>query len=304
MNFDVFTISALVDEFMDTLVGGRIQDVIDVDDTGLGLEIYAHHQRRYLYLSADPMNPRVHVVGDKLRRGLQKPTQLGLLFRRYIERGLVSHVSQPAWERIINIDVESEDGEFTIIVEPMPRRSNVLLIQNGTILDCIRRVGPEDNSYRLSLPNHEYVPPPPLSNRLDPIRLKDDDFYDLLQAVEKPSAKMHKVLTGRIFGMSPLLAKEVVFRATGDVESAVSDLDSDTLYDAFATVVQPLLKREWQPGIGTEDGVVATFSPYPLTFTDEWQPMETMSEAITEFYGAITGPDAYNEAKKTCARSD
>ena len=29
MNFDVFTIAALVDEFMDTLVGGRIQDVLD-----------------------------------------------------------------------------------------------------------------------------------------------------------------------------------------------------------------------------------------------------------------------------------
>ncbi len=54
MNLDVFTISALVDEFMDVLVGGRVQDSLSVDETGIGLEIYASHQRRYLYLSADP----------------------------------------------------------------------------------------------------------------------------------------------------------------------------------------------------------------------------------------------------------
>ena len=80
MSFDAFTISAMVDELMDTIVGGRVQDVIDVDEMGLGLEIYADHQRRYLYMSADAMNPRIHLVDTKLRRGLTKPTQLGLLF--------------------------------------------------------------------------------------------------------------------------------------------------------------------------------------------------------------------------------
>jgi predicted ribosome quality control (RQC) complex YloA/Tae2 family protein len=57
MDLDVFTLAALVDEFMDVLVGGRIQDSIDVDATGIGLEIYADRQRRYLYISADHLTP-------------------------------------------------------------------------------------------------------------------------------------------------------------------------------------------------------------------------------------------------------
>ncbi|MBZ0293370.1 MAG: NFACT family protein, partial [Anaerolineae bacterium] len=155
MYLDAFTISALVDEFLDVIVGGRVQDAIDVDETGIGLEIYANHQRRYLYMSADLQVPRLHLVEDKLRRGLSQPKMVGLLFRRYVEGGIVTHVSQPPWERVIQIDVEGPQGDVTIIVEPMERRSNILLVQEGVILDCMRRVGPEDNRYRLSLPAHE-----------------------------------------------------------------------------------------------------------------------------------------------------
>ena len=87
MTLDTFTISALVDELVATIVGGRVQDVIDVDEMGIGLEIYAARKRHYLYLGADARLPRLHLVGAKLRRGLAKPTQLGLLFRRYVEAG-------------------------------------------------------------------------------------------------------------------------------------------------------------------------------------------------------------------------
>lgn len=297
MNFDVFTVSALVDEFMDTLVGGRIQDAIDVDAMGIGLEIYANRSRRYLYMSADSSNPRIHVMDSKLRRGIQKPTQLGLLFRRYVEDGQVLHVSQPSWERIMHIDVAGEEGEVTIIIEPMVRRANVLLVKDGIILDCMMRVGPEENRYRLSLPNHEYVPPPPMEGQLDPKQVTSDYFYTLLDSVEKKNTQVRRVLTGKILGMSPLLAKEIVFRATGADNTKVSEADGDALYEAFKVVFDPLLHRDWQTGIGRISGVVSAFSPYPLTHL-EWQATETMSEAVTEFYGTIEGPDAYNEAKK------
>src|SRR5690554_6817673 len=121
MYLDVFTISALVDEFMDRLVGGRIQDSIDVDDTGIGLEIYANHRRQYLYMSADQSIPRIHIVPDKLRRGVTRPTQLGLLFRRFVEGGVITHVSQPSWERVIHLLVEGPEGEIEVIIEPMER---------------------------------------------------------------------------------------------------------------------------------------------------------------------------------------
>jgi predicted ribosome quality control (RQC) complex YloA/Tae2 family protein len=297
MYLDAFTLSALVDEFMDTLVGGRIQDSIDVDQTGIGLEIYAHHKRQYLYMSADHHTPRIHLVGEKLRRGVTTPKQIGLLFRRYVESGLVTHVSQPAWERLLQIDVQGPEGDVTIIVEPMERRSNILLVQAGVIIDCMRRVGPEENRYRLSLPAHQYVPPPPQTGKLDPTRLTLDDLENLVAQNDDPKRKMAQLLASRILGISPLLAKEIVYRSGGGTNEKVADADVSKLLDAVRVVIEPLVNREWQPGIVESENGVEAFSVYPLVSMPDWHRVDSISEAVAAYYGAPVGEDAYNAAK-------
>ncbi len=185
---------------------------------------------------------------DKLRRGLQQPTTLGLLVRRYVEGGIITHVSQPAWERILRIDVQGQEGDLTLIVEPMERRANLLLVQNGIILDCIRRVGPDENRYRVSLPAHEYVPPPPQIGKLDPFALTLESLIGMFDLNHDAKRKTHQVLTSRLLGISPLLAREIVYRAAGVSEQKAAAADPDKLLIALQTVLAPLKRREWQPG--------------------------------------------------------
>ncbi len=297
MYLDVFTLAALVDEFLDTLVGGRIQDVIDVDPTGIGLEIYAEHKRRYLYISADQRTPRLHLLDEKLRRGLVKPTQLGLLFRRTVEGGLITHVSQPPWERIIQLDIQGPEGDASIIVEPMERRSNLLLVKSGIIMDCMRRVGPEENRYRLSLPAHEYKLPPPQVGKHDPTKLTLEELEGIFEQNDDPTRKTAQVLSSRLLGVSPLLAKEVIFRTGGEANQKARDAEVGSLLEAIRVVVDPLSKRQWQTGIvETENGVEA-YSVYPIESMSGWHPTETLSTALTAFYGAPVGEDAYRAAK-------
>jgi predicted ribosome quality control (RQC) complex YloA/Tae2 family protein len=300
MYLDALTISALVDEFMDELVGGRVQDVLDVDFTGFGLEIYADRKRQYLYISADKQVPRVHVVGDKLRRGLHKPTQLGLMLRRYIEGAILTHVSQPEWERILFLDFEHPaEGEARIVVEPMERRSNILLLDDkGIIRDCVHRIGPEDNSYRLSLPNHEYKLPPPLVDRYSPYTITQEQIQTMLHSSETPDKdKLARLLPRFVLGFSPLVAREVAFRA-GDVEMRVGDADAAQLQQIIVDLTLPLQKRDWQPGIAGSDGMIEAFAVYPLRHIDNWRHMNSVSEAMTEYYGAAVGEEAYTQAKK------
>ncbi len=301
MYFDAMTISALVDEFMDELVGGRVQDAIDVDHTGYGLEIYANRQRHYLYMSADQQTPRVHRVGDKLRRGLYKPKQLGLLFRRFIEGSILTHVSQPEWERILFLDFEHpEHGEFRIIIEPMPRRANILLVRDGVILDCVHRVSAEDNRYRQSLPNYEYQMPPPLTDRINPYELTIEDVQSFLASSEKPEKdKIAQLFPRKFFGFSPLMGREVAYLLAQDVNVKVEDVHPDELFFLLQDFVKPLQKRDWQPGIAVdEDGLIDAFSVYPVTHLDEWKTVESISAAVTEYYGAAIGEEAYEQAKK------
>ena len=294
MSLDTFAISALVDELNATIVGGRVQDIIDVDETAIGLEIYARGKRRYLVLSADAIFPRVHLSAAKLRRGAAQPTQLGLLFRRHIEGKRVTSVSQPPWERLLLIEIE---GELEIIAEVMPRRANVLLVRDGVILDCLNRVGPDDNRYRLSLPNHQYVPPPPMRDQLDPAAMTAPDLTRLLRSAGKATTQIRRLLPGAILGVSPLLAKEIAFRAAGDARATASSVDGDALFAAFHELTRPLLQGQWQPGIGSIDGVASDVCVFPLRHI-EWQACASISEAIARYAGAISDPDAYRAAKQ------
>lgn len=298
MYLDAFTLSALVDEFMDLLVGGRVQDVLDVDASSIGLEIYANHQRHYLLLSADSRMPRVHLVRERLRRGLPKPTLLGLLMRRFVEGGRITHLSQPPWERVLQIEIEGPEGEVSLIAEPMERRANLLLVREGVILDCLRRVGPEENRYRLSLPNHRYQLPPPMVDRLDPTSVSREDFALALSSAQHAQERAARWFSTRFLGISPLLARELVFRSTGKTDAAAQALDADTAYQVMQTLIRPLVQRHWQPGIAGSEENPEAFSVYPLEHIPGWRPVATISEAMTQVYGAPVGPEAYAEAKK------
>jgi predicted ribosome quality control (RQC) complex YloA/Tae2 family protein len=298
MYLDAFTLSALVDDMLDTLAGARIQDVLDVDDEALGWEVYGSHQRRYLYMSADNRQPRVHLVPDKLRRGTVNPSTIGLLMRRYIEGAVIAHISQPAWERLIDLEIHGREGVFHVIIEPMERRSNILLLRDGVILDCVRRVGADENRYRVSLPNHSYIPPPPQTGKLDPLTLTAEQLIGVFAAEDDPKRKTHQVLTARLLGISPLLAKEIVFRAASTPDQRASDADYERLHDVMRDLVGSLAKRQWQPGIAVDErGAVTAFSVYPLQSAAGWRPVESVSAALTAFYSAPVGEDAYNAGK-------
>jgi predicted ribosome quality control (RQC) complex YloA/Tae2 family protein len=300
MNLDAFTIAALADELLDTIVGGRVQDVLDVDETSICLEIYGNHARHYLLLNASAQNPRIHLVPDKLRRGLPQPTTLGLLLRRYVEGARIGHIYQPPWERVLVIDIEGPEGPLSIIGELMDRRSNLLLVSDGRILDCMRRVGPHENRVRVSLPNHPYAPPPPQAGKVEPGQVDAEALAGYF--ADAGRKKAHQVLSGRVFGVSPLLGREIVFRAAGDSEQPAAQADPARVAHVMSDLLTPLLARQWQPGVCEQDGRVTAFSVYPVTALPGWRPVESVSAALSAFYNAPTGIEAY-EAAKTPVRA-
>ena len=173
MYVDAVTTAALAEEFNDRILGGRVQSIVEVDEESIGMEIYAG-QRRYLLISIHAQSARCHLVPDKLRRGVEHPSPLGLLLRKYVEGAWLDAVTQPPWERILHLDFSSPAGETRLVIETMDKRSNILLTAEGEILDCARRVGSQQNRYRVMLPGKPYVPPP-TQRKLVPERVTADD---------------------------------------------------------------------------------------------------------------------------------
>ena len=71
MYFDTLTVSAIADEMRNRVVGGRVQHVVLPDDLSVAFEIYANRERQYLLAAADAQFARVHLAGEKPRRGVE-----------------------------------------------------------------------------------------------------------------------------------------------------------------------------------------------------------------------------------------
>jgi predicted ribosome quality control (RQC) complex YloA/Tae2 family protein len=297
MNFDAITIMALVDELNKALLGGRIQDTVQIDEDSFGLEVYANQERHYLLISAHQQYARVLLAGEKLRRGVQKPSPLGLLLRRYAEGARIEEVRQPLWERVVILDIDGPEGVFELVIEPMERRANILLVRDdGVIVDCVRRVGPQDNRVRISLPGKPYDPPPPQKLKRDPYSLTLNLLGELLD--NEPGERTRQVLTDHLLGFSPQIAKEIVFRATGQVNAKAADTRARALFEVAQDLLGTFRMHKWQPGVVIENGVTSAFAVYPVTFMDGWTPTASVSTALEQFYGPLVGEDAYDAAKK------
>ena len=298
MYLDYFTLAALVDELQAALGGGRIQDLLDVDDTGLGLEIYAGRQRRWLYLSADNRAPRLYLAPQRLRRGLDSPLPVGLLARRFVEGGRLERISQPPWERVVQFDVAGPEGEVQLVVEPMERRSNILLLRDGVILECMRRVHAHENRMRTSLPAHPYKPPPPQRGKLDPLQPGEEELRALLAAVDDPRLRTRQFLSATLLAVSPLLAREAVHRSGAPADQRAQEADAAALWPALRSILEPLAARDWQPGLAADETGPQAFSVYPLRCQPGWRPTETINAALVAWYAAAHGADAYRAAKQ------
>ncbi len=292
MHFDALTLACVTHELQTELTGGRIQQVVLPHDAGVGLEVYAQRQRRYLLLNAQPGDGRVHLVADKIRRGVERETPLLLLLRKYVRESLLDAIVQPdPSERILHLVCDhAAHGVTTLIVEPMGRLSNLFLVnRSGIILECVHRVRGGEHAQRVLLPGKPYTPPPP-QERLPPWDDGSEDYYTRLQALTARPGKLWKAIVETIAGTSPTLAREIAWRAAGDAEAAAQGVPVLALTQALQELWSPLADGEWSPGVVEENGRAVGYCAYPLHYRPGYAPRPSISQAIEETLAAADTP--------------
>ncbi len=296
MYVDAVTTAAVADELDRRIVGGRVQAVLQTGHDSMGFEIYAHQERHYLLMTVDPDSARCHLVPDRLRRGTEQPSPLGLLLRKYLDGARLMAATQPPWERVLWLNFSGHEGECRLIIETMDRRSNIILAVEGEILDCLRRVGPSQNRYRVLLPGKPYVPPPP--QRKTPPGQVTPSLIDgfLGQAPDIPA---WRALVNNIAGVSPLFAREVIHRACDEAEAPAFDVAGEIVHSAFATLIATVQDKTWSPCVvPAESGEgYRAFAAYEITCLEGGEPVESISAAMAAYFGAPVGIEAYDAGK-------
>ncbi|MEZ4729109.1 MAG: NFACT RNA binding domain-containing protein [Caldilineaceae bacterium] len=301
MHFDALTLACITAECQQTVVGGRVQQVIAPDANSIGFEIYANHQRHYLVAVTEAKQSRVQLVSQKLRRGVEQTTPLLLLLRKYVRGAQVTAVVQPEpTERVLYLHFDHPDhGVTQLVTEIMGQRSNVLLLNPaGQIMECLRRIWPGERVQRELLPGRLYTLPP-RKEKLSPFDDGSPEYYARLQLLTQMAGPLWRILVDHLTGVSPSQAREAAWRATGESDAPAQAANVLALAQALQELWSPRTTGEWHPGLWQEEGRFVGFSPYVAHVRGDFVPCDSMSQALERYFAQAEGdetqgqPDAY-----------
>lgn len=280
MPLDALCLTAVAGELRRSLLGGKIDKIYQPAREELLLCIRGRGENVRLLLSANPGHPRAHLT-TRNRENPDTPPMFCMLLRKHLLGGRILELKQPPMERLLDFRLETIDElgdrvERRLVLEALGRNSNLILLDGeGRIIDCLRRVDGDMSRQRQVLPGLFYrLPPAP--DKLDPMAL---DGEVLRRALDNPTGReADKLLLDTFNGLSPLIARELAFRAGGDGEPLARELEK--LLDAVRRedFAPYLLVRE---GKGTDVTFLPILQYGPQT---ESRRQESFSQLLDGFY--------------------
>ncbi len=216
-----------------------------------------------------------------------------MLLRKHIGGGRITNIIQPDFERIVEIHIESSNelGDLTtkkLVIEIMGRHSNIMLLgDDNVVLDSIKHIGKMQSSVREIFPGRTYVYPPS-QDKHNPLSRNYEDFSASFQ-IEKPM-RLHKRLYSFYSGMSPLIAKEICYRAgvnTAILTNEITEDEKRSVYTHLDSLYNDIENQKYSPAVyKDETGKIVAFSSVPLSSYEDIQKVEfeNISALLEDFY--------------------
>ncbi|HSP46493.1 MAG TPA: NFACT RNA binding domain-containing protein [Clostridiaceae bacterium] len=181
MALDGIYISNLVEEIREGLVDTRVDKVNQPESDVILLQFRSRGANRKLLLTSNSTYSRLHFTSIARQNPMKAPLFL-MVLRKYLQGARLLDIRQLDGDRVVNITFSGKDDmgydqNYILSIEMMGRHSNIILIRERDmkIVECIKHVSADRNSYRTLLPGSSYILPPP-SPKLDPMNYTDEEL--------------------------------------------------------------------------------------------------------------------------------
>ena len=259
MPLDAVCLQAVVAELAPQITGSRIEKIQQPARDQVVLLLRGN---RRLLLSAGGGQPRLHLT-ELPRDNPAQPPMFCMLLRKYLSGGIIESIQQAPLERVVTLTVSAADelgerSQFSLILEAVARRANLILAdKDGHIIDCLRRIDFEMNPDRQVLPGLFYhLPTPP--DKVSPFTVTEEEFAALAAAAGE-GAPADQWLVRTVNGLSPLVARELTFRACGSTDAPVTG-HTAALWSAFAAWRDTVNEKHFTPEMLKRSGVPMDFT--------------------------------------------
>ena len=252
---DLFAIHGIVGELQQEIGGGFVTKIYQMNRTDLLIRLRRQGEEKNLFISTHPEFFRLHLSAKKYANP-QTPPRFCTYLRKHITGTRISRVSQDPYERVVRIGLQKmiDAGvmrELTLVVELLGKGSNVLLLEGEKILDCLHFRRSEEGMTRPTLPGLIYPSLPPG----DRLSLSEVTLEKTEEILKLPDRERGKVLTARISGISPNLAREIVDPGGGR---------EGQIWENFLRLRERYENTSFEPCIQTFLSGKKILTPFPL----------------------------------------
>lgn len=294
MAFDGITIAAIVKELNDKLNNGRIYKIAQPEKDELLLTIKGGSEQLRLVLSANPSLPLVYLSDENKVSPMVAPA-FTMLLRKHIQNGRIISITQPDFERIIDMEIEHLDelGDICkkhLIIELMGKYSNIIFTNDeGKIIDSIKRINAMTSSVREVLPGLNYFIPKQ-EGKISPCNISREVFFDLLKS-DKLKGDIYKVIYGSFIGISPMIGVEICEAANILADTNISIVASnmellEKLWKSFNDLMNRVKSGDFLPTVLYENKIPKDYSMVGATsyLKDNQVEYDSPSELLVAFY--------------------
>lgn len=289
MAFDGIVVSNIVKDMKERLEGGRIYKIYQPENDEINLVVKNHGTTYRLMLNASATLPLVYFLSENKQNPAVAPN-FCMLLRKHIGNGRIIQITQPDFERIINIEIEHLDemGDLCrkkLIIELMGKYSNIIFTESdGRIIDSIKRIGAQISSVREVLPGYQYEMPP--NNKYNPLTVTEEQF---MKHILGKSLSIEKAIYSSLTGFSKLMAEQLCYASGVDGNfstDSLADANRQCLWNSFCEMVSAIEKGSFSPVIVYDDKEPVAFSALPLTMYRDMKQenFDDISTLLSVFY--------------------
>ena len=293
MSFDGITMNAVRQELENLLVGNRVDRVYQPGKETVIIRFRTRTGNRNLLLSCRADAARIHLIETKPENPSQPPV-FCMVLRKHLEGGLLVSVKQQGLERVLSFHFEAVNDAGTLKhlalhCEIMGKHSNLILVDEDTnnILDGAKRFSYEVNRYREILPGIPYVLPPS-QDKHDLMQMTEEQFNALLLSAPLEKS-LRDILLGTFQGFSPLLCREIIFRAglpKDMVLNECGEYELARLWRELQKIEKEIAAGRFYPTLVREENAYTAFYPFDLEqyASEKKEHLHTVNEILLTFF--------------------
>ena len=231
---------------------------------------------------------RAHLT-EYARKAPRQPPHFCAVLRKYLREKRVISIKQHDLDRILIIEIGSEDESYKLVAEMFGTGNMLLLDPKDTIFVAkhYRRMRDRD-----IIPKAQYVFPPQKGEDL--FSITDESFEELIAG---SSANIVRTLASRL-NLDSLSCEEICALSSVSPKVMVPEIDNQTLSDlkhGFTEFIaklkvgvsQPNVVLDVEPSEDEDTPDYVAFTPFRFRLYNDlpFESFDTFSQALDEFFG-------------------